>query len=86
MTLVICENQFLPTVLVNKMGKCGQCLAKFVSATWMDQSLAEFSESLSAMQFYNTSSYHSVSHRLGKCLHRRLFPAQKIYETDAVGK
>ena len=33
-----------------------------------------------------TSSYHSVSHRLGKCLHRRLFPAQKIYETDAVGK
>ena len=33
-----------------------------------------------------SGSYHSVSHRLGKCLHRRLFPAQKIYETDAVGK
>ena len=33
-----------------------------------------------------TSSYHSVSHRLGKCLHRCLFPAQKMYVTDAVGK
>jgi hypothetical protein len=42
---------------------------------------------LAGMQepYRRSGSYHSVSHSLGKCLHRRLFPAKRANETHIVG-
>ena len=58
MTLDICKNQLLPTALVNKMGKCRQCLAKFVSAARMDQSPTEFPDSFGVARFHKP--YRSI--------------------------
>jgi hypothetical protein len=52
MTLDISENQLLSTILINKMGKRRQCLAKFVSAAWMEQSPTELPDSLCTTRFY----------------------------------
>ena len=68
MTLDICENQFLPTALVNKMGECRQCLAKFVSAAWMDQSPTEFSDSLGATWFYKPHRGIVLKRWKGRCM------------------
>ena len=58
MTLDICKNQLLPTALVNKMAKCRQCLAKFVSGARMDQSPTEFLDSFGAARFHKP--YRSI--------------------------
>ena len=34
---------------------------------------------------HGSGSYHSVSHSLGNCLHRRLIAAKKEFETHTLG-
>ena len=36
--------------------------------------------------YTRSGSYHSVSHSLGNCLHKRLIAAQKKFETHTLGK
>jgi hypothetical protein len=66
MTLDVRKDQFLPTVLVNEVGECGQCLSEFVRATWIDQSATKLSDSLCATRFYKPDCTVILEGRKGR--------------------